>query len=78
MDRLLEYISHHPWYAGGVAAAGLLVIIHELRARGENQASVSPQEAVQLMNQGAYIIDLRAADAFAGGHVNGARQMSGE
>jgi rhodanese-related sulfurtransferase len=78
MDRLLEYITHHPWYASGAALAALLVIVYELRTRSENSAAVSPQEAVRLMNQGALIIDLRAADAFATGHVAGARQMSGE
>jgi rhodanese-related sulfurtransferase len=78
MDRLLEYISHHPWYAGGAFIAAVLVIVYELRARSENIAAVSPQEAVRLMNQGATIIDLRPAEAFATGHVAGARQMSGE
>jgi rhodanese-related sulfurtransferase len=78
MDRLLEYISHHPWYATGALVAALLVIVYELRARSENSAAVSPQEAVRLMNQGAFVIDLRPAEAFAGGHVAGARQMSGE
>jgi rhodanese-related sulfurtransferase len=78
MDRLLEYISHHPWYAGGAALAALLVIVYEIRSRSENLAAISPQEAVRLMNQGALVIDLRPAEAFASGHVTGARQMSGE
>ena len=78
MDRLLEYISHHPWYASGAAIAALLVIAYELRTRNENIAAVSPQDAVRLMNQGALVIDLRPSEAFAAGHVAGARQMSGE
>ena len=78
MDRLLEYITHHPWYAGGLAVAALLVIVYELRTRNENQSAVSPQDLVRLMNQGAVVIDLRPGDAFASGHVAGAKQMSGE
>jgi rhodanese-related sulfurtransferase len=78
MDRLLEYISHHPWLAGGAAVAALLVIAYELRARSENFAAVSPQDTVRLMNQGALIIDLRPPDAFAGGHLSGAKQMNGD
>jgi rhodanese-related sulfurtransferase len=78
MDRLLEYITHHPWYASGAAIAALLVIAYELRTRNENIAAVSPQDVVRLMNQGAFVIDLRPAEAFATGHVAGARQMSGE
>jgi rhodanese-related sulfurtransferase len=78
MDRLLEYISHHPWYAAGAVVAALLVIVYELRTRNENRAAVSPQDAVRLMNQGALMIDLRPAELFAAGHVAGARQMSGD
>jgi rhodanese-related sulfurtransferase len=78
MDRLLEYITHHPWYAAGAAVAALLVIVYELRTRNENVSAVSPQDVVRLMNQGALVIDLRPEDAFATGHVAGARQMSGE
>jgi rhodanese-related sulfurtransferase len=78
MDRLLEYITHHPWYAAGAAVAALLVIVYELRTRNENVSALSPQDVVRLMNQGALVIDLRPGDAFASGHVAGARQMSGE
>src|ERR1700736_1588643 len=78
MDRLLEYITHHPWYASGAAIAALLVIAYELRTRNENVSAVSPQDVVRLMNQGALVIDLRPTDDFANGHVAGAKQMSGE
>jgi rhodanese-related sulfurtransferase len=78
MDRLLEYISHHPWYVTGAVIAAALVVVYELRTRNENLSAVSPQDAVRLMNQGALIIDLRPTEAFAAGHVAGAKQMSGE
>src|SRR5262245_52657889 len=78
MDRLLEYISHHPWLASGAAVAALLVIVYEMRSRSENISAVSPQEAVSLMNHGAVVIDLRPGEAFASGHLAGARHMSGE
>src|SRR5262249_35189052 len=51
---------------------------YELRARNESKTALSPQDVVRLMNQGAVVIDLRPAEAFATGHVTGARQMSGE
>jgi rhodanese-related sulfurtransferase len=78
MEHLSEYIAHHPWYAGGLAVAALLVIVYELRNRSENLSAVSPQDLVRLMNQGATVIDLRPAEEYANGHVSGARQMSGE
>ena len=76
--HLLEYINHHPWLAGGAVLAIALVIVYELRARSESFATVSPQETVRLLNQGAYVIDLRPAEAYATGHVAGAKQMTGE
>ncbi len=78
MDRLLEYSTHHPWLAIGLAVVAALVLVYELRARNEIQSAVSPQDLIRLLNQGALVIDLRAPDAFATGHVNGARQMSGD
>ncbi|HZO22757.1 MAG TPA: rhodanese-like domain-containing protein [Steroidobacteraceae bacterium] len=78
MDRLVEYVGHHPWYVAGALAAAILVMIYELRKRKESFAAVSPQDLVRLMNQGALVIDLRPAEAFASGHLAGARHMSGE
>ena len=78
MDRLIEYTNHHPWLAAALVLALVLVVLYEMRLRTENQASVSPQDMVRLMNQGALLIDLRPAEQYTAGHVNGARQMSGE
>jgi len=77
MERLIEFASHHwqPWAA--VALAGL-IIVFELRARAEDLASISPQDLVRLVNQGALVIDLRAPEQYKAGHVSGARLMSGE
>ena len=54
------------------------MIVFELRARRDSQAAISPQDLIRLLNQGALLIDLRATEAFASGHVAGARQMNGE
>ena len=78
MDRLLEFVSHHPWLATGTAFAVALLLVYEMRARAESQFSVSPQELIRLMNQGALLLDLRPADQYQAGHLAGARQMNGE
>jgi len=75
MDRLLEYIQHHPFLVSLLGAALLAVLAFELRARRLGYAAIQPQEAIQLMNQGAPVYDLRAAEAFAGGHIRGARNL---
>ena len=78
MDRVLEYLSHHPWLATATAVVAALIVVYEMRARSESLTSVSPQELIRLMNQGALLLDLRPQDQFRAGHLNGARQMSGE
>jgi rhodanese-related sulfurtransferase len=78
MDRLLEYISHHPWLAAATAAVAALVLVYEMRARSESKSTVSPQELIRLMNQGALVLDLRPAEQYQAGHLNGARQMDSD
>jgi rhodanese-related sulfurtransferase len=78
MDRLLEFLSHHPWLATATAIAVALIVVYEMRSRAESRFSVSPQELIRLMNQGALLLDLRPQDQYQAGHLAGARQMSGE
>jgi rhodanese-related sulfurtransferase len=78
MDRVLDFLSHHPWLGTATALALALVVVYELRARSEGQSSVSPQELIRLMNQGALVLDLRPQEKYAEGHLAGARQMSGD
>ena len=78
MDRVLEFVSHHPWLATATAFALALIVVYEMRARAESQFSVSPQELIRLMNQGALLLDLRPADQYQAGHLAGARQMNGD
>ena len=55
-----------------------LIAVYEMRARSESLVSVTPQELIRLMNQGALLLDLRAPEQYQAGHLAGARQMSGE
>jgi rhodanese-related sulfurtransferase len=75
MERLLEYLNRHPVLVGLALAMAIAVLVYELLNRKSNYASVQPQVAIQLMNQGAQVYDLRAADAFAGGRISGAKQL---
>ncbi|HEY6453396.1 MAG TPA: rhodanese-like domain-containing protein [Steroidobacteraceae bacterium] len=75
MDRLLEYCSHHPYLAGLALLAAAAALGYELWLRTQNAGALAPQEVIRLMNQGATVLDLRAADDFAAGHINGARHF---
>jgi rhodanese-related sulfurtransferase len=78
MDRVLEFLAHHPWLGTATVVLIAVIVVYEMRARSESLLSVSPQELIRLMNQGALLLDLRAPEQYQAGHVNGARQMSGE
>jgi rhodanese-related sulfurtransferase len=75
MDRLLEYISHHPYLSGFFVLAVIVVGIYEFNARKQAFAAISPQDAIRLMNQNALVLDLRPAEAFKSGHLAGARNL---
>jgi rhodanese-related sulfurtransferase len=75
MDRLLEYLQKHPILAGLAVAMALAVLVFELRSRRSGYAALRPQEAIQLMNQGAQLYDLRDAAGYAAGHINGAKHL---
>ena len=78
MDRVLEFVSHHPWLAAVTAMLAAAIVVYEMRARSESLVSVSPQQLIRLMNQGALLLDLRPPEQYQAGHVSGARQMNGE
>lgn len=75
MDRLLEYASHHPWLAALAAAAAVAVLAYEMRLRAAGAGALAPQDVIRLMNQGATVLDVRAAEAFQQGHISGARHF---
>jgi rhodanese-related sulfurtransferase len=75
MQKLLEYIGHHPYLAGGAVLAAIAVIIVEMRARIQSFAALSAMQAVRLMNQGALVIDLRTKESFDAGHITDARNV---
>jgi len=78
MDRLLEYVSHHPWLATATAVLAAFIVVYEMRARSESLVAVSPQDVIRLMNQGALLLDLRPQEQFQAGHLAGARRMASD
>jgi rhodanese-related sulfurtransferase len=75
MERLLEYLQKHPLLVGLALVLAVAVVVYELRSRRTAYAALRPQEAIQLMNQGAQLYDLRDASGFAAGHINGAKHL---
>jgi rhodanese-related sulfurtransferase len=75
MQRLLEYLGHHPYLAGATLLAAIAVVAFELRARVQAFAALSATQAVRLMNQGALVIDLRSKELYDAGHIVDARNV---
>ncbi|HLN48434.1 MAG TPA: rhodanese-like domain-containing protein [Steroidobacteraceae bacterium] len=75
MQRLIEFIGHHPYLAIGAVLSGAAVIVYEIRERVQSFAALSAAQAVRLMNQGALVIDLRGKDSFDAGHIGDARNI---
>jgi rhodanese-related sulfurtransferase len=78
MQRFLEYVAHHPYLFSLAVAMAVLVAIYEFRARTLSAGAISPGEAVRMMNDGAVLVDVRAKDKFAEGHISGARSVPGD
>jgi len=75
MQRLLEFIGHHPYLAAAAAAAAAAVAFYEIRERVQAFAALSAMQAVRLMNQGALVIDLRGKESYDAGHIGDARNV---
>jgi rhodanese-related sulfurtransferase len=75
MQRLLEYIGHHPFLVAAAALAAAVLAVYELRARMESFAALSAMQAVRLMNQGALVLDVRVKERFDAGHIGDARNV---
>jgi rhodanese-related sulfurtransferase len=73
MDRILEYVGHHSILAAAAVLAAIVVIAYEMRVRAHSFAAASPQDVIRLMNQNALVLDIRPQEAYAAGHVAGAR-----
>ena len=74
-QQLLEYSSHNPWPVALAVITFAAVLFYEMRLRTQQAGSVVPQEAIRMMNQGATVLDLRPQQAYADGHINGARHF---
>jgi rhodanese-related sulfurtransferase len=78
MERLIEYVTHHPLTSGAVVLALIIVVTFESRLRGVAETAISAPDLIRLMNQGALVLDIRKPELFAAGHVNGAKQLDSD
>ena len=75
MQRLFEYIGHHPYLTTAAVLAAAFAAFYEIRERLQAFAALSAMQAVRLMNQGALVLDLRGKESYDAGHIGDARNV---
>ncbi|NTU65501.1 MAG: rhodanese-like domain-containing protein, partial [Chloroflexi bacterium] len=75
-DRLLEFIGNHWIMASGLFIVTILLVQDLIDAAFRKHKSVSPNEAVLLMNNdNTIVIDVRDPNEYAEGHIEGSRNI---
>ncbi|MDX1481770.1 MAG: rhodanese-like domain-containing protein [Woeseiaceae bacterium] len=75
MGTYLEFIGNHLVLVTALMASFFLLVFTELKRKAMGITNLDPQEAVKLINADAAVIDLRPAEAYARGHIVGARNI---
>ncbi len=75
MGQIAEFANGHPLLALAVVASALAVIFYELRLQSQGVTNVPTSMAVQLINKGAVIVDVRTPEAYSAGHIVNSRNI---
>jgi len=75
MGEIVAFANTHPILASVVVAFLVGVLVYEARLKGRGLVQVSTNMAIQLINKGATIIDVRPAEGYAVGHIVNAKNI---
>ena len=75
MDRFLEFTGNHVLLVSALMISFFLLVFSELRRKASGLINVDAADAVKLINNDAVVIDIRSADAYAGGHIVNAKSI---
>lgn len=75
MGEIVAFANTHPILASIVVALLIAVLVYEVRLKGTAITQVSPAMAVQLINRGAMVVDVRPPEAYAAGHIVNAKNI---
>lgn len=70
MEHLAQFIANHwvLWLA--LILILVLILIFEMISAKQKANTISPQQAVNMMNNGdAVVVDIRSKDLYRGGHI---------
>jgi rhodanese-related sulfurtransferase len=76
LERLLEFVGNHWFMTSALIIVAILLIQDILDSLLRKHKSVTPHQAVLLMNdEKTVVVDVREPNEFAGGHIEGARNI---
>ena len=75
MRTLIEFTAAHPWLSLGLVGSLLAALFNEVRLRALAVSALAPAMAVQAINKGAAVFDLREPKIFGEGHIPSARNI---
>ena len=77
MGQLIEFAGNHGMLVAGFAAIVLLLVWTEISRYTRGYTELTPQLAVQKINQGdTSIVDISSAADFSKGHLTGAKHIA--
>lgn len=76
MEQLIEFAGNHLVLSSAFVALLVLLVVTEIRRRGQGANELSTMEVVQLMNRKpTLLLDVREDREFEEGHIKDARQI---
>ena len=75
MGQLVEFAGNHPVLVLFIMTMAFAVIVYEIRLRTIGVTNVTAPQAVQLINKGAVVMDVRDRDQFVTGHLVNAKNV---
>jgi rhodanese-related sulfurtransferase len=75
MGEIIAFTNAHPLHAMIIVALLIAVLVYEIRLKGRGIAQVTSGMAVQLINRGATVLDVRPAESYSEGHIANSKNI---
>ncbi|HJP35075.1 MAG TPA: rhodanese-like domain-containing protein [Gammaproteobacteria bacterium] len=76
MAQLAEFATDHLLLVSGLFGAWILVMVYELRLKAQSLTNMTTTDSVNLINEGAMIIDVRSSESYKSGHIVNSRNIA--
>ncbi|MEM1263474.1 MAG: rhodanese-like domain-containing protein [Pseudomonadota bacterium] len=74
-SQFAEFATNHPILASGLFGSLLILVFSEITRKARALVDLSSADVVRLMNGDGLVVDARSEEAYAKGHLAGARHI---